>query len=189
MLQACSIKNCCRSVASLKGEDFQENHIVQIFQILQKFFNRIEENKTKHGFVFKSQVCMIKFTVHICKCAANEFILLRNAFKKTHDPLTQIQNVINRCLWNCFKNTYSDIAQENKVADMFSKMLQNWIKQTVLRDMGRLIADKVITDDPAFQTKQTFINRVLTDLSQKRRFQSIYAIYTKWRDVSTQQNI
>ena len=139
-------------VKSLNGQDFQENHITHVVQLLHTFFNEMKLKRCENGFSFQPNF-KIKFSVYVCKCAANEFIELRQTFRKTTDPLARIRSD-KPMLLQLFKDTYFDIEKEEMAAKMFLDMLSKWIKETVLRDQGRLIADKIVNS-----TDRSFSNQ------------------------------
>ena len=153
---------------TLEGQDFHPNQTVEIIESLNKFFKNMESDLNKHGLKLQHRF-IIKFTIYVCKCASNNFLELRQNFRIATDPVARIRED-RKMLLQLFKNTYLDIANETMAADVLLNLISKWIKETVKRNLGRLIADSIITNDPCFQTKQTFLKRVLEELIESDIF-------------------
>ena len=136
---------------------------------MDSFFKNMESKRNDFSLIFQHKF-IIKFTVHVCKCAANEFIKMRNNFRKASDPVDRIRERKHMFL-QIFENTYRDITNEKMAADVLLSMLPFWIEETVKRDLGRLIADIVVTNDSTFQSKSAFLKRILTENCKLDNFQ------------------
>ena len=155
-------------VKSLKEQDFQPNQASQVIRMINSFFDDMKSKRTECGFSFQTKF-RIKFAVYICKCSAKEFIEMRNTFRISTDPVAKIRSD-KQMLLNLFKDIYFQIEKERMAANMLSDMLSKGTKETVLRDLGRLIANNVITQDGTFLSKLIFLNRILEDLCEAKQF-------------------
>ena len=172
-------------VTSLNGSDFLTQQSTHVVETLNKYFKCIESDK-KNGFSFHHEF-IIRFTVYTCKCAAKAFVLLRQNFRNATDPMLEILDK-KPILLKLFKNIYFEKSNETRAADMLSSMMITWTRDSVLRDMGFTIANFVITQDFSFQTKQTFLRRVLKDMCLKKDFQE-YISYIRSGETFLRQKV
>ena len=94
-------------IKSLWGQDFQPGHVAQVIQMATDFFMKADRSLEENGYSFKVQY-QIRFTVYECKCAAVEFIKLRQFFLEKTDPLAQVREY-KPLLFQVFKNAYNEI--------------------------------------------------------------------------------
>ena len=111
----------CKHLRSLSGLDYNPNRACEVMEIMNFFFEQFESKRKEQKFTFKLEFT-IRFTVYVCKCAANEFIQMRKCFQKATDPMASVTK--NKAmLLKLFKNTYFSIGKEQRVADVFIELV------------------------------------------------------------------
>ena len=112
----------------------------------------------------------IKFTVYTCKCAASEFIKQRNLFREETDPLLPIkENKIE--LFNLFKNEFNITPANDASLDLCANFLKKTIRLTCFKNLKLLISKYVTQHDGIFESKRSFLARILIDLGERKKFQ------------------
>ena len=171
-----ALDECGRIVSEIRsyvkggfGRDFHPGHVGRVIEMLQAFFKREDDIKEDNGFTFEPKFRM-RFIINMCKCSANEFIKIKEHFQNINNPLFEIQKR-QTDFYNLFSNTYNNIAKEKIAAEWVKMEISNWLRTVTSTKLGPLILNVVVTDTTScFDTKQTFLNRILIEIARTNNF-------------------
>ena len=146
--------------SSSSGNDFDSRDAADVTNTLKRFFTSM--NDSNLGFSFKPKF-QIKFSVYVCKCAANEFIKHKEYYQSNFHPLAGIRKKESEMLI-LFKNMYKGQAENTAVDWIFADILK-WIQKFIATNLGCLIKNQISQQQQCcLNKKQNFFAQILVDL-------------------------
>ena len=116
-IQECTIvfNNIEAYVKSCVGSDYLPGMASQVIKPLRSLFYPSDASGKQSEFQYKHEF-MIRFTVEICKCAANQFIQYKINYLENYDPLADIRSKKSQFL-ELFISAYKNIVTEYTASD------------------------------------------------------------------------